>query len=286
MSESIDRINMRTMGDAGVVAHYARPWGLSISEQAVFERVAGIAAGRSILDIGVGGGRTVEALRAISHDYLGIDYSQGMVEACRRKFPDARFELADARALSAVADDSIVLAVFSCNGIGMVSHADRLMILAEVRRVLKPGGLFVFSTHNRNSPEFTRGFQFPSIEWSVNPLRMMVRTARFASETLQRVRNRRRFLREETHEPHYSVINDVCHHYGTMLYYVTLENQRRQLVESGFEPNAEAYDLEGQRIDDDTTHDSITLIARKPAPADSGAQFGQSDPSDPVATTR
>lgn len=266
MSEAIDRINMRTMGDATVVAHYARPWGLSTAEQAVLGRVARLAKGKPILDIGVGGGRTVEALRRISHDYLGIDYSQGMVDACRKRFPDARFELADARALSDVAGDSIFLAVFSCNGIGMVSHADRLRILTEVHRVLRPGGMFVFSTHNRNSPEYRRGFQFPALHWSMNPLRAMVRTARFASETLLRVRNRRRFRPNEIHAPHYSVINDVCHHYGTMLYYVTLEDQQRQLRDAGFEADAEAYDLDGRRVHDDTSHDSIALIARKPFP--------------------
>src|SRR5690554_3756700 len=78
MVESIDSINLRTMTDASVVAHYARPWDLSPAEQATFERVAALAGGRPILDIGVGGGRTVEPLRRISSDYLGIDYSPGM----------------------------------------------------------------------------------------------------------------------------------------------------------------------------------------------------------------
>ena len=36
MVESIDSINLRTMTDASVVAHYARPWGLSPAEEATF----------------------------------------------------------------------------------------------------------------------------------------------------------------------------------------------------------------------------------------------------------
>ena len=267
MSESIDRINMRTMTNASVVAQYARPSELSAAEQATLARVAPMARDRPILDIGVGGGRTVEALRAISADYLGIDYSQDMVDACRQRFPGVRFELADARAMSAVADDSIFLAVFSCNGIGMVSHADRLQILREVRRVLQPGGIFVFSTHNRNSPEYRRGFQFPQLRWTLHPLRAVVRLSRFAAQTALRLRNRRRFRPHEVHADDYSVINDVCHHYGTMLYYVTLERQRWQLQDAGFEPDAEAYDLDGRPVHGDTLHDSIALIARKPPPA-------------------
>lgn len=268
MSESIDRINKTTMSAVAVVAHYTRPSELSRAEQATFERVAAVAKDQPILDIGVGGGRTVEALRLISQDYLGIDYSQAMVDACRQRFPGVRFEFADARALSGIADDSIFLAVFSCNGIGMVSHADRLLILREVLRVLRPGGIFVFSTHNRNSPEYRRGFQFPPFDWSFNPLRTAVRSLRFAKETVLRVRNRKRHHPHEIHTEDYSVINDVCHHYSTMLYYLTLEKQRQQLADAGYEPGAEAYDLNGQRVHDGTTDDSIALIARKPSSPD------------------
>lgn len=267
MVESVDSINMRTMTDASVVAHYARPWGLSPAEQACFARIADEARGKPILDIGVGGGRTVEALRQISNDYTGIDYSADMVAACRRRFPGVRFEHADARAMAQLADGSVFLAVFSCNGIGMVSHEDRLRILREVQRVLQPGGAFVFSTHNRNSPEYRRGFRFPALQWSAHPLRLLVRSARFARDTVTRLRNRRRFRPLEVHAEDYAVINDVCHDYGTMLYYVTLEQQCRQLVDAGFAADVEAWDLDGARIHDDTCHDSIALIARKPSAA-------------------
>ncbi len=264
MNKPIDRINMRTMNDAAVVAQYSRPSGLSPAEQATFDQVAELARGKPVLDIGVGGGRTVEALLGISEDYLGIDNSPAMIDACRKRYPGVRFAHADARALADVADGSIHLAVFSCNGIGMVSHADRLQILGEVHRVLRPGGLFVFSNHNRNSPEFGRGFRFPSFAWSPNPLRMTVRSLRFAADTVLRIRNRRRFRPHEVHGEDYSIINDVCHHYGTMLYYVSLEKQRQQLVDAGFEHGAAAFDLRGQPVLDGTRDDSIAYIARKP----------------------
>jgi len=135
----IDSINMRTMRSSAAASTYTHSEGLTPVEQAAFGRVAAAARGKPILDIGFGGGRTVDPLLAISTDYLGIDYCQEMVDACRRKHPGVRLQLADARDLSQLQPDSIALAVFRCNGIGMVNHADRLVILAQVHRVLRLG---------------------------------------------------------------------------------------------------------------------------------------------------
>ena len=263
MDEVIDGINLRTMRSRDAVSAYSRSEGLSPAEQVALGKVADATRGKPILDIGFGGGRTVQALLAISTDYLGIDYSQEMVDACRRKYPGVRLELADARDLSQLAPDSIALAVFSCNGIGMVGHEDRLAILKQVHRVLRPGGAFVFSTHNQNCPDHLVGFRFPEFERCKNPVRILVRGVRFVAQTLIRLRNRQKFRRHDVRTPAYSMINDVCHHYGTMLYYISLAKQRVQLEQFGFLANADAFDLAGKPATDDCEDSSITLIARK-----------------------
>lgn len=263
MDNVIDRINLRTMRSAAVVAHYARPDQLLAHERASLDHVAAEIRGGSVLDIGVGGGRTVKALLEVSPDYLGIDYSEEMVAACRAKFPKVRFEHADARRLSSVRDASISLAVFSCNGISMVGHEDRLAIMREVHRVLKSGGVFLFTTYNRNSPEAKAGFRFPELDLSANPIRMVVRAARFVRDTAIGLYQRQQHVRHEVHTSRYAVLNDMCHNYGVMLYYITLEHQRRQLEEAGFEPDSLAFDCNGRQIVDDTTLDSMALIARK-----------------------
>lgn len=264
MTESIDSVNLRTMSRASVIAHYARPCALGRAEQASLDRVSEEARGKRILDIGVGGGRSVQALRAISHDYLGIDYSPGMVAACRKRYAGVRFEHADARAMPQFADGSVFLAVSSSSGIGLVSHEDRLRILRSVHRVLQPGGLFVFSMHNRDSPRYRSGFRLPAMEWSGNPLRMLVRTACFGRDTVRRLRNRRRLLPLEVHAEGYALVNDSGHDYCTMRYCITLEQQRRQLVDSGFAHGTEAYDLAGRPVHGGTPDDALALIARKP----------------------
>jgi SAM-dependent methyltransferase len=263
MENIIDRINLHTMRSAEVVAHYSRPSDLLPHEKAALDAVAHQARGKPILDIGVGAGRTVPALLAISPDYLGIDYSQKMIAACRERFPHQRFAHADARRMSSIATGSIHLAVFSCNGLCMVGHEDRLQIVREAYRVLAPGGAFVFTTYNRNCPEASAGFRFPDFTLSYNPVRTLVRGLRFVRDAAISAVQRSRYLRHEVHATDFAVLNDRCHNYSVMLYYITLANQRRQLEAAGFEAGAEAFDRHGHRIEGDTPYDSMALVARK-----------------------
>jgi SAM-dependent methyltransferase len=263
MENVVDRINLRTMRSPAVVAHYSHSAALKPHEEAALKRVAAQARGKAILDIGVGAGRTVPALLAISPDYLGIDYSQEMVDACRARFPAQRFAHVDARHMASIADGSIQLAMFSCNGLCMVGHDDRLQIVREAYRVLAPGGSFVFTTYNRNSPEARAGFRLPDFTPSLNPARLLVRGARFVRDIAISALQRSRHVQHEVHRTDFAVLNDRCHNYSVMLYYITLANQRRQLEAAGFEPGAEAFDLHGHRIEDDTPYDSMALVARK-----------------------
>ena len=91
-----------------------------------------------------------------------------------------------------------------------------------------------------------------------------MRLLRFGRRTVVRVYNRRRFRKLVEHGKGYSIINDVCHDYGTMLYYVDLAEQRRQLRDAGFSDGIEAWDLAGQPTSDSSTDGSITLLVRTP----------------------
>jgi SAM-dependent methyltransferase len=104
-----------------------------------------------MLDLGVGAGRTTWIFAPLVRDYVGVDSVAKMVDQCRGLFqetPNRRFLLADAVNLKEFADDSFDIVLFSFNGIDHLDLVDRTKALTEVHRVLKPGGVFFFSSHS------------------------------------------------------------------------------------------------------------------------------------------
>ena len=162
---------------------------------------------------------------------------------------------------------SFALVTFACNGLGMVNQEDRLKILREVYHVMQPGGIFLFSSHNQHCPDHDAGMVLP--EFQLLPNTSLPKLARdfvqFAYRTWVSWRNYRRLSKYDIRTPEYSIINDRCHDYSVMTYYINLRNQRLQLESLGFQKDAEAYDLDGHRIpeDGDTTGSSIMYLARK-----------------------
>jgi len=150
MSASDQAAHLKLYSTPEVAAQYARLDSLSVCEQYVFDNY--LHPGTAILDLGVGGGRTTPYLSAIASRYVGVDYSEEMVQACRSKFPHLEFELADAADLSRFPDFSFDAVIFSFNGLDCLApYGKRENCLRECHRVLKRGGVYIFSTHNPRS---------------------------------------------------------------------------------------------------------------------------------------
>ena len=101
-----------------------------------------------MLDLGVGAGRTSYTFAALVRTYIGIDYAPAMIEICRSRFGESgrqKFICLDAADLSKFGDSRFDLVLFSFNGIDCVELEKRRKILREVRRLLKPDGVFFFS---------------------------------------------------------------------------------------------------------------------------------------------
>jgi SAM-dependent methyltransferase len=133
---------------------------LDAGEQAAIAAAGFSEPGCAVLDIGIGGGRTTPLLRAIAPNYIGVDYVSQLVDAAKARFPEADLRQMDARRLG-FGDGAFGAVLFSYNGIDSVSEVDRIAILAEIFRVLRPGGCFCFSSLNRYGPAFVQQFQKP-----------------------------------------------------------------------------------------------------------------------------
>lgn len=142
-----DGSNLRVYNQPAVAAHYAALDYLTPCEQFLFEKY--IPAGADVLDLGVGGGRTTPYLSAIATRYLGVDYSEEMIRASRDKFSGLEFRVADAADLSWLSDASFSAVVIAFNGLDYVIPEERRKrCLRECSRVLRPGGVLIFSSHN------------------------------------------------------------------------------------------------------------------------------------------
>jgi SAM-dependent methyltransferase len=123
--------------------------GLSVPEQYCLNLVPS-SRRRSILDIGVGCGRTTGPLSEMFQKYTGIDYSEGMIFAARSLFTNADLRTMDARDLKFAEQFDCIM--FSFNGIDSVEYADRRLIFQQMVAALQPGGYLIYSTHNIHNP--------------------------------------------------------------------------------------------------------------------------------------
>ncbi len=214
-----------TYATAEAVEFYASKQALEPAEQQLFQRY--LQPGARVLDLGVGAGRTTPALSASAREYVGIDYSPAMVEHCRRAYPGQRFEVADARDLAAFPDASFDVAVFSFNGIDSIpSRSGRQSCLREAARVLRPGGVFLFSVHN------ARYLFFRPVTAGVGPLRAVWRVAYALAHSVSLALLRlpsRAFWRGS------GQVLDLALHGGLPIFVSTPECQAQEAREAGFE---------------------------------------------------
>ena len=145
MLDNLDRYR-----DSQVVTKYTETTGLDYCEGAVVEQH--IPFGSDILDLGVGAGRTTPSLAARAKSYLGVDYSEHMVEAARMKFPQYKFAVMDATNMASLASASFDVIVFSFNGLGCIPTSRmRMQCIRECHRLLRKRGIFIFSLHNSDA---------------------------------------------------------------------------------------------------------------------------------------
>ena len=137
----------KVYSNQSVVEYYSKLQDLQPCEELLFSKH--LKDSVSVLDIGVGGGRTTPYLSEYVNRYVGIDFSDGMIKAAKIRFPLHDLRVCKAENLSCFADCEFDSVVFSFNGIDYITtDSDRTKCLSEIYRVLKKGGVFIFSSHN------------------------------------------------------------------------------------------------------------------------------------------
>lgn len=177
----------------------------------------------TVLDLGVGGGRTSFYIAPFVKKYTGLDLSPLMVEVCQERFPNYNFIAGDAVTLDGIENESNDLVLFSFNGIDCVTEEQRATCLKNMSRVLKPQGELVFSFHNMGNLPLLYSYQWPK-----NPFRWAAEVKRRAM-----VRAQNPPLNEIKHLDRAKLFdNDKDHQ--LQLVYSTLKLQLQELEEQGF----------------------------------------------------
>jgi len=134
----------------GVARHYDRTNAIMSMGNAQLWRAATVRAvdprrGERILDVAAGTGTSSAALARTGVTVVALDFSAGMIEEGRRRHPKIEFVEADAERLP-FGDDEFDAVTIS---FGLRNVENPKTALAEMYRVLKPGGRLVICEFSR-----------------------------------------------------------------------------------------------------------------------------------------
>lgn len=227
----IEKKNLETYSAQEVIDFYDTYQKLELPEETIFEILKTELSGMTVLDVGVGGGRTTEFLAPKVSSYTAIDYSAGMVERCRtkfsNKFPKAKFLVGDARDLSPFGKSNFNFVLFSLNGIDYVPGQSRIDFFRNARTITKPGGYLCFSTHNLGFLKRIRVLSAAHLSlnvfWMLKKITRIQKLKRMNAEALQAAKT-----------SDYVFINDGAHNFGLAQCYVRTAFQVGMLRECGF----------------------------------------------------
>ncbi len=153
-------LEKREWADAGVAQSYARAFAQA-ADMVVPHLVEAVEArpGVKALDLCCGHGNVTSGLVKVGAKVTGLDFSPVMLDMARAAVPEAQFVEGDAMALDF--DDASFDAVTI--GFGMPHVPEPPRVIAEARRVLRPGGRLAFSVWCGPEVDTALGYVFGAI---------------------------------------------------------------------------------------------------------------------------
>jgi SAM-dependent methyltransferase len=131
------------------IAELYDPWSRTVTEDVDFYVAQARKARGTVVELGIGTGRIALPVAAAGVPVIGVDSSAGMLEVCRRRAEAAGvarlldLRLGDLRYPPVSERVRLVTSPFRAL-LHLETDAERRQTLAAVRRLLVPGGRFVF----------------------------------------------------------------------------------------------------------------------------------------------
>lgn len=208
------------------------------AEVQIFVRYRDKLAGR-VLDVGCGAGRVLSYLVMLGADAHGVDLAPKMVEHCRSTLPEADVRVGDVSKLNDCVEGPFDVVIAPDCLIDVFDDTERRRVIADIRELLAPDGLFIFSCHDLG---WVDAGPAPAADRSslTSKLRKLAgkAPADFPNAIRRRreiARNRKRLAPLEQRNADHAILNDVPHNYSLLHYFIRRDDQERQLRELGYE---------------------------------------------------
>ena len=114
-----------------------------LEKPAMYGRLPDLSESK-VLCLGCGTGEECKHLDEKANEVIGVDISKGLINYAKQSYPDLQFHLMDMEKLGF--EDKSFDYVYSSLVMHYVDSWTKT--LSEIKRVLKPGGTFLFSTHH------------------------------------------------------------------------------------------------------------------------------------------
>lgn len=162
------------------------PWDIGHPQKVVVDLYNELALKGSVLDVGCGTGEHVLFFASKGLKSVGLDSNPIAIEKAMQKMEqknlDASFLLGDALELSKLHISFDI--ILDCGLYHVLSDSERITFLREVRKVIKPGGIFILLGFDSKEPrQGPRGFGEKEIRQALSKLWTIeiLRSTRFES---------------------------------------------------------------------------------------------------------
>jgi len=255
----VPELDDASWGASDVVANFATDGYTDAGEAAALAAVGQQARG-DVLDIGVGGGRTVGLLGPRARSYVGLDISAEMLDLARERFPDADLREGDAVDLAGIPDGAFDLVVFSYNGLDALDHTARGSALRSMARVTRPGGRVLFSSLNLDGVSFDEHpLHVAGGPWSPRFRFHLAQTVRHPGTMVRSVVNFRRTRNEAEDGPGWGMRPLRAHEFRFVVHFATLGETVSELHGAGLDVLA-AYADDGTALDPGAAHTNADYV--------------------------